>query len=631
MRIACVSKASASKVLPKDPSWKNFCSILSKVTVGEKDGLAVIPANIPVGPRKNSRVLDVTALFLDVEEQSAKPPPLKKLKKLLKKLGWACHVHTSYSHTPDKPRYRVIVKLHEPIQPQDLKRAIQWVARKLKLTDCYDKHCTDPARLYYLPRCPAGNEHLFESFTLDGEGLRFDEISGSEPSGSYEAEDLNEDEWVKQIPKSIFGHIEETPKNVDLMESRLAVLDPSCGREQWRNYVWAILSLEWKCAKELARDWSKGSKEKWDSDEFCRVVESYDATLAPPIDVIFAAAKDAGWERPEPEKVISDIAGRFNFLTTSQLSQLPATRWRVKNLLPAQGLASIYGPSGSGKSFLALDLLAKVSMGQEWYGMKSDSCPVVYVALEGVGGIRNRLAAYEKHYSVSLPENFRVVTDKLSLFNSDAQTFAEEVNLAELSGGVIVIDTLAQSAPQADENASADMGRIVSNAQALQRLTGSLVILIHHTGKDATRGARGHSSLHAALDAAIEVRRPKEGREWLISKSKDGEDGLKNDFRLLPITLGFDEDGDLITSCVAVSDAARQSAPKPPAGKNQKLVLAALKVKFCSGAVVSETEVLKVAVGALNCLNAKVRGKEALNRLEELGYLHRQGNDFKFI
>ena len=81
------------------------------------------------------------------------------------------------------------------------------------------------------------------------------------------------------------------------------------------------------------------------------------------------------------------------------------------------------------------------------------------------------------------------------------------------------------------------MGRIISNAQLLQRETNGLVVLIHHTGKDASRGARGHSSLFASLDAAIEVKRTRRGREWHRAKVKDGEDGVTTPFRLEQLSL----------------------------------------------------------------------------------------------
>jgi hypothetical protein len=312
----------------------------------------------------------------------------------------------------------------------------------------------------------------------------------------------------------------------------------------------------------------------------------------------------------------------YTFLTTEELKQLPPTKWRVKGLFPDQGLASIYGPSGSGKSFLALDLMAAIVRGTSFYGSKTNHCSVVYVALEGTGGIARRIEAYETHHNITFPRTFRVVTDMLSLFNSEAKIFAAAINEEGLNEGVIVIDTLAQSAPGSDENSSADMGRIISNAQLLQRETNGLVVLIHHTGKDASRGARGHSSLFAALDAAIEVKRPASGREWHIHKVKDGEDGVITPFRLEHVVMGTDEDGDEISSCVAVGDLFRATQPKTPSGKNQIAVYNALAHEFKSGETASKADVQKIAEGALsNNPKFRTRAKDALASLAEKGHL----------
>jgi putative DNA primase/helicase len=312
----------------------------------------------------------------------------------------------------------------------------------------------------------------------------------------------------------------------------------------------------------------------------------------------------------------------YTFLTTEQLRSLPLTKWRVKGLFPDKGLASIYGPSGSGKSFLALDLMAAIVRGTSFYGSKTNPCSVVYVALEGTGGIARRIEAYETHHNITFPRTFRVVTDMLSLFNSEAKIFAAAINEEGLNEGVIVIDTLAQSAPGSDENSSADMGRIISNAQLLQRETNGLVVLIHHTGKDASRGARGHSSLFASLDAAIEVKRPASGREWHRAKVKDGEDGVTTPFRLEHVVLGTDEDGDEISSCVAVGDLFRATQPKTPSGKNQIAVYDALAHEFKSGETASKADVQKIAEGALsNNPKFRTRAKDALASLVEMGHL----------
>ena len=91
-------------------------------------------------------------------------------------------------------------------------------------------------------------------------------------------------------------------------------------------------------------------------------------------------------------------------------------------------------------------------------------------------------------------------------------------------------------------------------AKKLQRLTGGLVVLVHHSGKDASKGLRGHSSLYAAMDAVIEVGRNGDSRYWRLAKSKEGRDGIRRGFRLKSVGLGYDEDGEPITSCVVEED-----------------------------------------------------------------------------
>jgi len=325
------------------------------------------------------------------------------------------------------------------------------------------------------------------------------------------------------------------------------------------------------------------------------------------------------FEDDNPFQEVVETKKKFRFHTATELAARPPLEWRVKGLLPTEGLACIYGPSGSGKSFLALDLLASIALNQDFYGARTKPCPIVYVALEGAGGVSNRIRAYETFHGITLPSSFRIVTERLSLFSLEAEAFAEAVVQENLHGGVIVVDTMAQSAPGSDENSSADMGTIISNSQLLQRITGGLVILIHHTGKDARRGARGHSSLEGALDTGIEVKRSLSGREWRKAKVKDGEADSSYTFHLKMVDLGIDSDGDPITSCVAVGDLFRASQRLEPKGKNQKLVLEALQGVFVEGESISENELMRLAKEAVGTSrNQLQRAKEAVTSLRKI-------------
>ena len=121
------------------------------------------------------------------------------------------------------------------------------------------------------------------------------------------------------------------------------------------------------------------------------------------------------------------------------------------------------------------------------------------------------------------------------------------------------------------------MGELIDACKRLQAELSGLVVLVHHSGKDATKGLRGHSSLYAALDAAIEVTCNGDRREWAIDKAKDGSDGERHAFALKVVEIGKDEDGEPVTSCAVVPDDAPPSARlKLPHGGTQKIVYDAL-------------------------------------------------------
>lgn len=271
---------------------------------------------------------------------------------------------------------------------------------------------------------------------------------------------------------------------------------------------------------------------------------------------------------------------RFKLVSAADLSEAPPLAWMVRGVLPLEGLAALYGPSGSGKSFLVLDMAATIAAGAyDWFNRRVTQCPVTYCALEGEAGMGKRIAAWSKQNGKPVPDALRFVTQPFDILDGgDVDDLAKAVQSAGGAGGLVILDTLNRAAPGADENSSVDMGRIIAAAKRLQSLTGGLVLLVHHTGKDATKGLRGHSSLYAALDGAIEVNKTDSRREWSVAKSKDDETGTVHAFKLEIVTVGHDDEGEDVTSCVAVADDSREAVKraKLPSGGNQKIALDAL-------------------------------------------------------
>lgn len=266
-------------------------------------------------------------------------------------------------------------------------------------------------------------------------------------------------------------------------------------------------------------------------------------------------------------------AQRFQVEPLGHFAKGKLPTWIIKSVLPKAELAVMFGESGSGKSFLVMDMALAISRGVDWCGYKVKQGRVVYIAAEGAGGARTRANAYALHHDLALDDlPFGVINAAPNFLQ---KTDAVDVAKAIVASGpcdVVIVDTFAQTTPGANENSAEDIGRALAHCKGIHRATGALVILVHHSGKDASKGARGWSGIKAAADAEIEVTRLADARCARISKLKDGEDGATFPFRLAPIPVGVDEDGDPITSCVVMYTDAPMPMKREPQGKVQKAV-----------------------------------------------------------
>ena len=322
---------------------------------------------------------------------------------------------------------------------------------------------------------------------------------------------------------------------------------------------------------------------------------------------------------------------RFRLLSDDDLPQLPPMQWLVKGVLPESGLAAIYGPPSSGKSFLCFDLAIAIAMGMQWFGARVNSAPVVYLWLEGASGFRRRAEAWKTTKQQPLPEKFRYILQPFKLSEpADVHDLAQTLP----AGAVVFIDTLNKAAPLTDENSSAEMGRLIEAARTLQASTGGLVVLVHHTGKNQSAGLRGHSSLLGALDTAIEVTRDNSIRQWNLIKQKDGPDGLKHSFNLQEVALGTDMDGDPISSCCVSEVGEVFTNVLVPQGANQRIVMEALAPLFEAGSTGIEgtppdsssidiEQAVLAAASKLTCPSDKrnTRARDAINGMVSRGVL----------
>ncbi len=165
---------------PKEETlgWDAFVEKLSRRDVRpSKDGLAFSPARFRAGgKRRNKDVLAVCALVADLDGTD-----FEEYRAVFESKMYACLAHTTHSHEPGKPRWRVVVPLDRPVSAADW-GAFYTAACQYLFGDAWDKSCSDPARLHYLPSCPPGRKMCARVVVLHGEPFEVSSVLRAAPA-----------------------------------------------------------------------------------------------------------------------------------------------------------------------------------------------------------------------------------------------------------------------------------------------------------------------------------------------------------------------------------------------------------------------------------------------------------------
>ena len=225
----------------------------------------------------------------------------------------------------------------------------------------------------------------------------------------------------------------------------------------------------------------------------------------------------------------------------------------VQGLIPRVGLTVVWGPPKSGKSFWVFDLVMHVALDRPYRGRRVQPGSVVYCAFEGQSGLEARVEAFRRH---SLAEGhepipFYLEPVTLDLVADHAELIAVIRRQVGHAPAVVVLDTLNRSLA-GSESSDEDMTAYVRAADAIREAFECAVIIVHHCGIDGSR-PRGHTALSGAVEAQIAVKRDAaDNIAVTVELMKDGRQGDTILSRLKVEEVGFDEDGEVITSCVVV-------------------------------------------------------------------------------
>lgn len=353
---------------------------------------------------------------------------------------------------------------------------------------------------------------------------------------------------------------------------------------------------------------------------------------------------------PQPEPTHSGIIipneDRKPIFWIKDAQPVLRSSYLIKNWLGRGQMSAVYGPSNVGKSFFCLDMAFCVAAGIEWQGAKVRKGPVLYLATEGGNAFQSRCVALREEYGMSdVPLAVRPSPIDLLRPDVDMASLIKLCQDIEQQLGeplaMICVDTLSRAMAGGDENGAVDMTAFIANIDALRDVTGAAIMIVHHSGKDVSKGQRGHSSLRAAVDTEIELAVDQGIRMATATKQRDLEPQEPIMFVLKVHKLGVDEDGDDVTTCTitaANEDDVAEMKQKKPTGANQKTVVNAFKQLRGEGVgssnptgagwpesgrywTIEEAELAEFAKGKMTSANPRGAYSAAIKSLIESGYM----------
>ena len=220
----------------------------------------------------------------------------------------------------------------------------------------------------------------------------------------------------------------------------------------------------------------------------------------------------------------------FECYTLRKLDKVLQHKWLIENFIPENGTCIAYGPPGSYKSFLALDIGLHITNGLSWHNHKLNKTGIViYLVGEGIHGIAKRSKAWHSYHKLSDNTAFVTIPFQHIILHSDDNVTYLIKKITELEEKyntktvLIIIDTLARAMVGIEENSSKDTSMFIHKFDIIKKAFNCALLYIHHSGKDVTRGMRGSSALLACVDVSISIESTCKHVNVAVVKQKDAE------------------------------------------------------------------------------------------------------------
>lgn len=299
---------------------------------------------------------------------------------------------------------------------------------------------------------------------------------------------------------------------------------------------------------------------------------------------------------------------KLQILSLSQLAAVEPPKWLVAGVLPQGGFAGLYGAPGAAKSFVAVDIAMHIATGRAWHGREVEAGYVLYIMGEGQAGAARRLLGWLSAKDMArdaVDQTFGLLPRAVAMPTGELGELLQAIAEMPRKPALIVLDTLARTFGAGDENNQKDMNAYVGAIDKLREETGAAVLVIHHTGKDEAKGARGSTAFTGAVDSLIYVKR-KGPAVTLVNKAPHGKQKDAEEFEDIELCsrqVEFDHQGQRVTTLVLQKDAAvvgddtEEAKPVQRLGPLQKKIMSALELAARDGQTLGFTRILALVGG----------------------------------
>jgi hypothetical protein len=245
----------------------------------------------------------------------------------------------------------------------------------------------------------------------------------------------------------------------------------------------------------------------------------------------------------EAMAVTEPAKSRYRLWSAADFDAEPEPKWIIDGLLPEDAIVLWLGPSQSFKSFLLLDAFLGVATGSETFGHTPQPGRVLYGAIEdlrNVGRSRRRAWQVGRDKSDTQLDRFRASLVPFLGMPGDFDDWCHEIEawVGKEQLRLLAIDTAGKVLGGLNENASENVRTFWKMCDTLRERFGCSVVCVHHTGKDAERGARGSSAWDGDFDTRISTKRPSMDTlavEVRVVKHKNAAEGQRWTFHGRPI------------------------------------------------------------------------------------------------